>query len=437
MLSIVNTTCSPEHRCVYVHNMTCSDGTATALFVSNSAITVRDSAFANLQHSDSAIDIQNIDGSTASITNCTFFNLTVIGQNNKGAALYMMSPSVAITDCIFSSCTAKAGSAGAIFLQSTALLDGIWPKHSETNITSCIFENSSAASGGAISFYGSAGSSSDYFRLRSSTVRGNTAPYGGAVDLHGLYYVGVESCLFEHNYCFSGKGCALSFIGSTTAYGNVLLHKSDFLDNIVSSIAPLLDETAADLSGYEQCAGAYFKLGHCMGVLGCVFANNQGAGLSVIRYSGVCEADNSADNLFYQTTESSIVDTHLFNRSAVTDPIGSGFLTSFLGTSSISLDIRRSIFADNDAHFTPWSRALQGRKTGMWWVGSITGGGGMYIEGVQGAIFADLTIANNTASLVQVTVIFDHHQWVCFGRQRGMGWWRHVLRQLQRGDNSA
>lgn len=399
VLGIANITCSPEHDCVIIHNMTFSDGSANALFVSNSAISVTDSMIANLRHMDSAIDIQNRDGSTASITNCTFSNLTVTGQGHSGGALFMMSPRVAITDCVFSSCTAAAGNAGAVFLRSTASLDGIWPNYSETNITSCNFENNvAAASGGAITFYGSAGSSYDYFRLRSSTVRNSTAVGRGAVDLQGLYYVGIEACLFEQNYCESGKGCALSFIGSVSAYGNVLLHNSHFMGNTVFSNARLFDETAADLSGYEQCAGAYFELGRCMGVFDCVFANNQGAGLSVIRYSGICEADYSSDNIFYQTRESSTVYKQLFNRSAVTDSYGSRFLTSFLGDSSISLDIRRSIFANNDAIDTQWSRGVKMQETGQWWVGTITGGGGMYIEGVQGGVLADLTIANNTAN---------------------------------------
>lgn len=51
--------------------MTFSDGTANALIVSNSAINVTDSMIANLRHTDSAIDIQNRDGSQAFITNCT------------------------------------------------------------------------------------------------------------------------------------------------------------------------------------------------------------------------------------------------------------------------------------------------------------------------------------------------------------------------------
>ena len=400
LLAIINTTCSPENGCVNIHNMTLSDGIAGAMYVSNSALAVNNSVFANMQHSDSALDIQNTDGSTISISNCTFSNLTAVGKNIKGAALYLEPPSqTAITDCTFSSCTATDGNAGAIYLLSVALLDGRWPNYSKVNITGCLLEdNSAAGSGGAISFYGSGGFSSDYFHMRSSTIRRNNASYSGAVHLHGLYYVGIESCLFEQNWCWSGKGCALSSFGSLNGLGNVLLLDSEFLGNVLPSDALLYDQTAADLSGYEQCAGAYFELGHCMGVSGCAFADNQGAGLCVIKYSGICEAEYSAGDVAYQAIESSSVYQQLFNRSAVTDSTGSEQLTGFLGATSTSMDVRNSFFSYNDATLTQWSRELQGSTTGLWWVGSITGGGGMYIEGIQGAMFVDVTFANNTAN---------------------------------------
>lgn len=218
------------------------------------------------------------------------------------------------------------------------------------------------------------------------------------MDLHGLYYAGIDSCLFEQNLCWSGKGCALSFMGDINELGNVLLLDSDFSGNIVPSAAPLYDHTAADLSGYEQCAGAYFELGHCMGVFGCVFADNQGAGLCVMKYSGICEAEYSAGHVASQTTESTSVYQQLFDGSSITDSVGAAQLTGFLGATSTSVDVRSSIFSYNDATLTQWSQAAQRQGTGMWWVGSITGGGGMYIEGIQGAVFANVTVANNTAN---------------------------------------
>ena len=68
VLQIANTTCSQDNVCVNICNTTTSDDIAGAMYVYNSAITIDGSTFANMQNSDSAISIQNTDGSTISET---------------------------------------------------------------------------------------------------------------------------------------------------------------------------------------------------------------------------------------------------------------------------------------------------------------------------------------------------------------------------------
>ena len=163
---------------------------------------------------------------------------------------------------------------------------------------------------------------------------------------------------------------------------------------------PPYDQTAVDLTGYEQCAGAYFEVGQCMGVYGSTFTDNQGAG-PCVNYAGTCEPTDSGgitESVAYQNIEYSFVYQQLFNRSTVTDPGGAASLTKFLGMSRVSVDVRDSLFSNNNADGIQWSREIQDASTGTWWLGGITGGAGMYFAQTTGGILANVTVANNTAT---------------------------------------
>ena len=100
--------------CLQVDNIQLHDSSAGALLVHNSATSVTNSSFAGLHHNDSAIDIQNTEGGSFSISQCMFSNLTISQDGIYGAALYLESPSIAITSCTFFSCSVLAGEGGAI-----------------------------------------------------------------------------------------------------------------------------------------------------------------------------------------------------------------------------------------------------------------------------------------------------------------------------------
>ena len=275
--------------------------------------------------------------------------------------------------------------------------NGTWPSLFEANISDSYFAHNSASGvGGAYCMNGSAGSSYDYLHLTSSNFSKNTASSGGAVYLGlGFYYMGVDGCTLEQNECSTGRGCAIAAYGDRMSPGNVLLQSSQFMGNNIADSAQVYDDSVSDLTDFEQCAGAHFGLGQCMGISNCSFADNHGAGLCVTDYSGTCEQAYSLDDINYQTTESPDVYLQLFNRTTVAGLSGVESLTSFLGTSGISLDIRNSIFLGNAA--SSRSHHIQDPVTGMYWLGSSASGGGMYIEGITGGVLARVTFSNNTA----------------------------------------
>ena len=395
VLFVINTTCNSSSSYISIHNMSFSNSTTSALWAQNSTVTLNRSTFTSMQNTGPAIDIVNNDGGPVYVSNCTFSNLTALADNSS-AAIHLHSQHVAIKDSIFRSCTSSDGRAGAVALFSNPISDGTWPEYFEMNISNCMFSNNS---GGAVFYYGSRGHSSDYLRLPSSTFSQNSAYSGGAVYAD-LTYMGVDSCLFEANQCAKGVGGALTFHGHSNQAGNVLLLNSSLVGNLVADDGRLYDRYASELTDYEQCAGAYFQLGLCIGVYGCTFANNQGAGLCVINYSGTCEQapiHGLSNSVPYQDTESSSVYQQLFNRDSVGSMSSGASLTSFLGPLSISIDVRNSVFTGNDASLWQWSREYQD-STGMYWLGGITGGAGVYLAQITGGIFANVTAANNTAS---------------------------------------
>ena len=58
------------------------------------------------------------------------------------------------------------------------------------------------------------------------------------------------------------------------------------------------------------------------------------------------------------------------------------------------MDVRSSVFEHN---LVPYLVRRFHRHTALWSVGDVTGGGGIYIEGVQRSVFAGLVFKNNRA----------------------------------------
>ena len=86
----------------------------------------------------------------------------------------------------------------------------------------------------------------------------------------------------------------------------------------------------------------------------------------------------------------------LFDRNTIASTATSGeaFFDDFLGKLSTSVDVRNSVFQHNTV---PYLVRQFRRKTTLWSVGDVTGGGGIYIEGVQHSVFAGLVFKNNSA----------------------------------------
>ena len=329
-------------------------------------------------------------GSSALVSNCTFTNLTTVDINgNQNAALYSTSPHIAIENCRFLACNASGTAGGAVRVITKSLFNGSWPLNPDARLAYCVFENNTSDREGGVVYWNAIdGSPRAYLYLISSTFRGNIGFIGGAVSAEGLTYMGVVNCLFQQNKVQLGKGGAIYSYGTVQQLTNVLLLNSSFLNNShMTDHSYVLD--VDDLSYYVTCSGAYFESGHCLGVYDCTFAGNQGVGLAVFDFAGLCEADqgtigyqNLAHNPIYQT---------LFNRSTVT-PAGEPFLTDFLGSNSISVDIRQSTFTEHT--IMPLYQSLQD-SIGALSLGSSAAGGALYLKEVNKAVLVDLVVADN------------------------------------------
>ena len=394
VLAIDSVLCKQNQRCVQASHMHFSDSMLGGAFiVQDGDVQLSNSTFSNLRGKISAVNLFGPNGSSAMVSNCTFTNLTTTSmRGNQNAALYSTSPHIAIASCKFLACNASGTAGGAVRLRTFSLRNGSWPLFPDAKLEDCVFDNNTSSDGGGAVYWDAGGGFSQvYLYLTSCTFRNNYGFIGGAVAADGLAYMGVVNCLFQKNHVRFGKGGAIYSYGTVQRLTNVLISNSKFLNNSHTQEFGH-DLSASDLIYYDACAGAYFESGHCLGVYDCVFAGNQGVGLAVFNFAGLCEA--SQGTIGYQNRTNNPLYQRLFNRSTVT-PAGAPFLNGFLGVDSISVDIRESTFTENT--IIPASRSLQG-PSGVTFLGPVAGGGAVYLKDVNKALLVNLMFADNVGS---------------------------------------
>ena len=277
---LLSVRCEENQPCVPASHMHFSDSMlGGALLVQDGDVQLSNSTFLDLQGNSSAVNLLSPNGSSASVFNCSFTNLTTINTNgNQSAALYSTSSPITITSCNFLACNASGTSGGAVLLVMSPLHDGSWPVNPDAKLEDSVFENNtSSEQGGAVY---AVGGNALYLYLNYCTFRRNFGIVGGAVAADEMYYMGVVNCLFRQNRVKVGKGGAIYSYGNVQQLTNVLLLNSSFLNNS-NMQSGAFDREISNLSYFYGCAGAYFEFGQCLCVYECIFAGNQGVGLAI------------------------------------------------------------------------------------------------------------------------------------------------------------
>ena len=393
VITVQNTAPQDDTDAVQVRNAQFFDISAGALNFTNNSAAVYDSGFKNVTRTPSTVTFDTDDGSAVTISNCTFADLTVRDPDYfDGAALHLSSPNITITDSTFTNCTARKG--GALYTYTNETLSPNWPSSDAyVAVSACHFDSSFAGfGGGGVYLSGDDGTTRIHASFLDTTFSGNAAIFGGALAGIAVSDVYVSTCTFEHNMAYQGLGAGLHFDGTAATYTNTFLFNSTFANNVIPQINGY-DQATDEVSQYEQCAGAFLRFGQCAGVLNCTFTSNVGTGLCVNDYSSVCEFGQFQANLeaAFGGSRNAL---GLFDRSTISSPGGQAFFDEFLGKLSCSLDVRNSVFENN---IVPYLVRRFHRKTTLWSVGDVTGGGGIYIEGVQRSVFAGLIFKNNSA----------------------------------------
>ena len=363
----------------------------------NNAAVVSHSTFAALAQVKAgvAINVENDDGSPFTVTNCTFKDILSVSSSNTkfyGGAITAFSPQTAISQSHFTNCSAWQG--GAVKLYSETLLNGSWPTRLLAKIDSCTFDSNLAnSSGGALDFDGSSGFVSDTMTVINSTFDNNHAVYGGAIYTSGIGYADVQACTFRNNIAYQGAGGAVYLDGLSQRYTNVLLANSAFIDNSVPATVAdggILGSSLDSLSLQTSCSGALVQYCACVGMWNCTFMNNFGSGLCLDNIAGLCESPN------YRSVYPDPLYDILFNVSTLSHQ-GSSFVTYFLtDTVSVSVDVRASKFIGNEAHSFGDSD-FHIFENGLKSFGDLRGGGGILVNLVQYALFADCMFRDNNA----------------------------------------
>ena len=390
VLSIQNCTSK-----VQVSSSQFSNSTTGAVVLDNNAAIVSHSTFASLAQVKAgvAINVENDDGSPFTVTNCTFKDILAVSSQKQqyyGGAITAFSPQITISQSHFTNCSAWQG--GAVNLYSEQLLNGSWPTTMLATIDLCVFDSNVAnSSGGALCFYGSSGFVSDTMMVTRSTFDNNNAVYGGAMYTNGIGYADIQACTFRNNIAYQGAGGAVYLDGLSERYTSALLADSTFVHNSVPAnvaAGEILGVSLDDLSLQTSCSGALLQYCSCVGIWNCTFLNNIGSGLCLDNIAGLCEDPT------YRSNYPDPLYKILFNGSALSSQ-GSLFVTEFV-TATVAIDVRASKFINNEAHAFDQS-LFHFYQNGLKSIGDVRGGGGIFVNLVQYALFADCMFKDNNA----------------------------------------
>jgi len=170
-----------------------------------------------------------------------------------------------------------------------------------------------------------------------------------------------------------------------------LLANSAFIHNsVLATVADgeFLVNSLDSLAFQTSCSGALLSYCACIGIWNCTFLNNFGSGLCLDNTAGLCDSPH------YRSVYPDPLYGILFNTSTLSRQ-GCSFVTDFT-TSTVSIDVRASNFISNEAHSFDNSH-FANLKNGLKSIGDVRGGGGIFVNLVQYALFADCMFKDNNA----------------------------------------
>ncbi len=164
--------------------------------------------------------MMNTNGSSPTLTRCTFESNTVAGSNWPGGGGGMHNSSFSnptLNNCTFGTNSTARGSGMANYFSSSPILNGctfenntgVGPSEGgaiysysfcEPILTDCIFDGNTASSGGAVAGFFDCSSNFDRCIFRSNTATGN----GGGLLNYGNSNVTLTNCLLAGNTGASG-----------------------------------------------------------------------------------------------------------------------------------------------------------------------------------------------------------------------------------------
>lgn len=192
-----------------------------------------------------------INESIATIENCQFVGNAVTSNGtsgNRGGAMWINSSNAQINGCTFLGNTAT-NSGGAIHISGSS---------ATTKFSQCIFDNNSAAFGGAMTNYNNGTTSATFLRVEydNCTFKDNTAvTSGGAISNGFKTQARVTNSIFE---------------GNTARFGGAVFAQNDSTDLYYADCEFKTNEASASGGAFNSSVGIRST------VLRCLFEANTG-----------------------------------------------------------------------------------------------------------------------------------------------------------------
>ena len=411
-----------DQQAVQITNANFQGGQYGGIWIRHSNAEVYQSTFDSLTGIvGGGILVDNEDGSSITISDCTFSN-NIAAQTNAtqyegaaegqpyggyGGALALEALQINISRSSFVNNTCD-WNGGAIVISSLAHTDPAWgndiltiwnnsaPFDNEVAyIDSCTFSgNDCGLRGAPLYMFGSLGKSVEELRVLNSTFVGSSVN-----DAHGVNLWGVRLAYFEG--CTFTNGSYMYAYGYRERWTSLFLVNSVFAEN---SGAYNLNDASSDVKGdvndAGECGGVLCSFCECIGVYNTTFMNNIGAGLCIENSMGACEINSSA------SPWRGYVYPPLFNRSTVTGEADPEYIIDFLHSFSgddilttASADIRYSTFANNIAPGVLRAAADESLSEA-----AVQSGGAMNMVDAYTSIIAHNIFTNNSGTALLLTI---------------------------------
>ncbi len=344
-----------------------SNAPAGGITVGNHNLTVQDTTFDTLT-TQTAINHDNLDGATLSVSNCSF--------NNVASAINLSRARLSLTDSNVTNCDVNYG---AVVIYSGGASGSDNTLTQIVTINNCQFLYNSAGQG-VVYMLGYDKDPQQTMNIYDSFFFQNYGYFlGGAVTLFAVGTVNIEGCVFQENEARTGVGAVYAYGFALQVTSLTVLDSWFYGNNGTQEALPPTESSA--LTDTAECGGLLASYCQCVAINGSFFENNIATGLCVHSHgstAGTCIKDAS----------------DFFNVSTIVDADGQAFFQNFMGRYSdidMGLDIRNCSFTDNSAAFL--TRTAPESETEP--IDFLTGGAALDILDVQFSFMSNNVFQNN------------------------------------------